>query len=73
MKLANVWVVEGGSGTAGGSLAAFDLWVEPTGWTLIDAEEPSVERVWPWAVIGGLEVVRGAGKTPDGCPGRRWT
>ncbi|HVA02273.1 MAG TPA: hypothetical protein VMU64_00885 [Acidimicrobiales bacterium] len=69
MKLANVWVVESGWGNAGGSLAAFDLWVEPTGWTLTDAEEPSVERVWPWAVIGGLQVVRGAGKTPDGHPG----
>ena len=68
MKLANVWVVEGGSGNAGASFAAFDLQVEPTGWTLTDAEEPTVERLWTWQTIGGLEVVRGAGKTPDGRP-----
>ncbi len=68
MKLASVWVVEGRAGDPGGSLAAFGLQVEPAGWTLIDAEEPTVERVWPWEAIGGLEVVRGAGRTPDGRP-----
>ena len=68
MKLVNVWVVEGGWGNGSASFSAFDLRVEPTGWTLVDAEEPSVERQWSWQAMGGLEVVRGAGKTPDGRP-----
>ena len=67
-EASNVWVVEGGSGPATGQFAAFELRVEPAGWTLIDAEEPTVERLWSWDTIGGLEVVRGAGKTPDGRP-----
>ncbi len=68
MKLANVWVVEGGFGDASRNLAPFDLNVDPTGWTLTDVDEPTVERQWSWPVIGGLEVVRGAGRTPDGRP-----
>ncbi len=68
MKLLNVWVVEGGSSPAIGQFAPFELRVEPAGWTLTDAEEPTVERLWSWDTIGSLEVVRGAGKTPDGRP-----
>jgi hypothetical protein len=66
VKLANVWVVEGGLGDPSPSVAAFDLRVEPTGWTLTDVDEPTIERLWSWAAIGGLEIVRGAGQTPDG-------
>jgi hypothetical protein len=66
LRLEKVWVVEGGFGTAAPEFAAFQLRVEPAGWTLTDAEEPTVERLWTWDSIGGLEVVRGAGKTPDG-------
>jgi hypothetical protein len=68
VKLLNVWVVEGGSSYALGSYAPFDLRVDPNGWTLIDATGTSVERLWSWDTIGGLEVVRGVGKTPDGRP-----
>ena len=68
MKLPNVWVVEGEPGNAGASFSAFDLRVEPAGWTLTDVEEPTVDRLWPWEVIGGLEVVRNVGRTPDGRP-----
>ena len=68
MKLPNVWVVEGEPGNAGASFAPFDLRVEPPGWTLTDAEEPTVERLWPWEAMGGLEVVRNVGRTPDGRP-----
>ncbi len=68
MKLPNVWVVEGEAGPAGASFAGFDLRIEPAGWTLGDAQEPSVERLWPWEAMGGLEVVRNAGRTPDGRP-----
>ncbi|MGD0381353.1 MAG: hypothetical protein ABSC30_15375 [Acidimicrobiales bacterium] len=64
----SVWVVEGGSSYALGSYAAFDLRVDPNGWTLIDTTGTSVERLWSWDTIGGLEVVRGVGKTPDGRP-----
>jgi hypothetical protein len=65
VNLLNVWVVEGGSSYALGRFAAFDLRVDPNGWTLIDATGTSVERLWSWDTIGGLEVVRGVGKTPD--------
>jgi len=69
VKLSNVWVVEGAFGNGGaGSLAPFDVNVDATGWTLHYAEEPMAERAWPWSVIGGLTVVRGAGHTPDGRP-----
>ena len=68
MKLSNVWVVEGVSGNPAATVAAFALEVGPDGWRLSDTEQPSFERQWSWETIGGLEVVRGAGKTPDGRP-----
>ena len=68
MNIENVWVVEGGPGDKGESLGAFDLRVERGGLTLTDPEEPTDQRLWPWETIGGIEVTRGAGTTPDGRP-----
>jgi hypothetical protein len=66
VKLLNVWVVEGDWGSPDATFAEFGLRVESDGWTLTDTEQSIVERQWSWDNIGGLEVVRGAGRTPDG-------
>jgi hypothetical protein len=66
VKFANVWVVEGGSGNSGEMLGTFDLRVERSGWTLTDVEDPTIERLWTWETIAGIQVARNAGKTPDG-------
>jgi hypothetical protein len=59
-------VVESGEGHRDAGAAQFDLRVESDGWTLTDPDQSVVERQWSWETIGGLEVVRGIGKTPDG-------
>jgi len=65
VRLASVWVVDGEPGDKSEAVGAFDLRVEPGGWTLTDPAVPGVERQWPWDDIGGLTLA-GAAETPDG-------